>query len=154
MSEVHVTAKRWERGWELHIDGYGVTQTKSLRLADRDTRDYVELLSGARPDVVHLTTNVGKVDAHVKRARRKQQDAAKIQAEASALSKQVIAELAASGLSKTDIAKVLDLSPQRISQLTTASATPRATMSRAKSASSRGKITQAGPAQAKAKSST
>lgn len=25
-----VTAQRWQRGWELHIDGYGVTQSHTL----------------------------------------------------------------------------------------------------------------------------
>lgn len=26
-----VTAKRWKRGWELHIDGVGVTQCRTAR---------------------------------------------------------------------------------------------------------------------------
>src|SRR5262252_6792227 len=38
-----VTARRWKRGWELHIAGEGVTQSRSLAEADGMVRDYVAL---------------------------------------------------------------------------------------------------------------
>ena len=34
-----VTAKRWEHGWELHIDGIGVTQSRLLSGAEAIVRD-------------------------------------------------------------------------------------------------------------------
>jgi hypothetical protein len=30
MTRYAVTAKRWKHGWELHIDGVGVTQSRTL----------------------------------------------------------------------------------------------------------------------------
>jgi hypothetical protein len=30
-----VTARRWAHGWELHIDGVGVTQSRTLASAER-----------------------------------------------------------------------------------------------------------------------
>jgi hypothetical protein len=38
-----VTAKRWEHGWELHIDGVGVTQSADLDGAEEMVRDYIAL---------------------------------------------------------------------------------------------------------------
>ena len=36
-----VTAQRWAEGWELHIAGVGVTQTRTLATAERQVRDYL-----------------------------------------------------------------------------------------------------------------
>ena len=74
--EVH--ARRWARGWELHIDGVGVTQSRSLSDAEGMVRDYIALAERSRELVRHL---------------------------------------AAKGLSGKDTAKVLGVSPQRVSQL-------------------------------------
>lgn len=38
-----VTATRWEDGWELDIEGVGVTQCRSLGSAERMVRDYLRL---------------------------------------------------------------------------------------------------------------
>jgi hypothetical protein len=38
-----VTAKRWVQGWELHIDGVGVTQTRTLVNAEKMAREYIAL---------------------------------------------------------------------------------------------------------------
>jgi hypothetical protein len=35
VTEYHVTARRWAHGWELHIDGVGVTQSRTLASAER-----------------------------------------------------------------------------------------------------------------------
>lgn len=37
-----VHAKRWKHGWELHIDGVGVTQSRNLDGAEQMVRDYIE----------------------------------------------------------------------------------------------------------------
>lgn len=39
-------AKRWAGGWELHVDGVGVTQSRTLDDADQMVRDYIESLTG------------------------------------------------------------------------------------------------------------
>ena len=56
-----VRAKRWEHGWELHIDGVGVTQSHTLRDAERMVRDYVALDTGLAPDAfdVEITPEIG-----------------------------------------------------------------------------------------------
>ena len=43
VKEYEVTATRWERGWELDIDGVGVTQSRTLRDAEERVRDYLRL---------------------------------------------------------------------------------------------------------------
>lgn len=41
-----VDARRWEDGWELHINGVGVTQSRSLRSAASMARAYISLVEG------------------------------------------------------------------------------------------------------------
>ena len=41
----NVTARRWKHGWELHIDGVGVTQSRTLDTAEQMVRDYIETLT-------------------------------------------------------------------------------------------------------------
>src|SRR5258708_2791163 len=43
MKTYKVRAKRWARGWELHIEGLGVTQSHSLRDAEMMAEDYIML---------------------------------------------------------------------------------------------------------------
>jgi hypothetical protein len=46
MSTYTVRAKRWKHGWELHIDGIGVTQSRNLNGAEQMVRAYLESLTG------------------------------------------------------------------------------------------------------------
>lgn len=39
-----VIAKKWDGGWELHIEGVGVTQAERLRGADEMVRDYLDVM--------------------------------------------------------------------------------------------------------------
>jgi hypothetical protein len=39
-------AKRWEHGWELHIDEMGVTQSRTLADAEDMVRDYIATFTG------------------------------------------------------------------------------------------------------------
>lgn len=50
MAEYEVTARRWEHGWELHIDGVGVTQSRTLTSAQHMARDYLAIALGGAPD--------------------------------------------------------------------------------------------------------
>lgn len=49
MSVYNVRAKRWKHGWELHIDGVGVTQSRNLGGAEQMVRDYIETLTDHEP---------------------------------------------------------------------------------------------------------
>jgi hypothetical protein len=115
-----VRAKRWARGWELHIDGLGVTQSHTLRDAETMVRDYIELDTGAEPgsfDVV-ITPEIGNgLDGLAREAREAVTAADRAQREAAAQSREVARRLRDAGLNGRDIARVLDVSPQRVSQL-------------------------------------
>ena len=41
MKTYHVRAKRWEHGWGLHIEGVGVTQSRTLWDAEEMVRDLI-----------------------------------------------------------------------------------------------------------------
>jgi hypothetical protein len=119
-----VIAKRWERGWELHIDGIGVTQSRALNDAEAMVRDYIALDTGAAPDSfnVEIVPEVGgSVDDEARAARRAVIAADKAQRAAAAMSRDVAGKLSSAGLSGREIAVVLKISPQRVSQLLSAS---------------------------------
>ena len=64
-----VRAVRWERGWELHIEGVGVTQSHGLNDAERMVRDYLRLDFGAEAAEraeVKIVPEVGGVSQLVK----------------------------------------------------------------------------------------
>jgi hypothetical protein len=49
-----VNAKRWKRGWELHIDGVGVTQVRRLNAAEATAKDYIALDLGFAPEEIDV----------------------------------------------------------------------------------------------------
>jgi uncharacterized protein YggE len=121
----NVTAVRWEHGWELHIDGVGVTQSRALgKSADRMIRDYISINRGeteGRDAEIVVTPDLGSLSRRVAAARRKVRAAAEAQEKAAAESREVARALKAQGLSGNDIAQVLEVSPQRVSQLVASS---------------------------------
>lgn len=120
MTTYRVRARRWSRGWELHIDGVGVTQSRSLSGAEEMVRDYISLDLGVQPDSfdVVITPEVGDgMDEAVAAVRSKIREAEQAQAQAAERSRALVRQLTAKGLSGKDTAKVLGVSPQRVSQL-------------------------------------
>ena len=116
-----VDAKRWEHGWELHVQGVGVTQSKSLHSAARMAREYISLVEGISDESTIDVEILPKIDAalgqEVVAARKAVRELGERQREVAALSRAAAKDLAESGLSGADIAVVLDVSPQRVSQL-------------------------------------
>ena len=115
-----VAAKRWRRGWELHIAGVGVTQSRSLADAEEMARDYIALDLDVPEDSfnVRITPEVGNgVDEMVRRTRAQISAAAQAQSKAAESSRALVGELKGLGLSGKDVAAVLGISPQRVSQL-------------------------------------
>ena len=120
MKNYQVRAKRWEHGWELHIDGVGVTQSRTLWDAEEMARDLV----GRREDLpedaftVTITPEIGGgLDEETRAAREAVSAANRAQRQAAAQSRAAARRLRQAGLTGRDIAKVLDVSPQRVSQL-------------------------------------
>ena len=120
MKNYQVRAKRWEHGWELHIDGVGVTQSRTLWDAEEMARDLI----GRREDLpedaftVTITPEIGGgLDEETRAAREAVSAANRAQRLAAAQSRAAARRLRQAGLTGRDIAKVLDVSPQRVSQL-------------------------------------
>jgi len=115
-----VTAKRWAHGWELHIDGEGVTQSRSLGDAESMVRDYITLLHDVLADSfdVEITPEVGAgLDDAVRTAREAVASAETARRSAAQASRAIAARLRSAGLTGRDIAMVLGVSAQRVSQL-------------------------------------
>ena len=120
MSTYNVRARRWKHGWELHIDGIGVTQSRSLAGAEQMVRDYIESLTdhGTADDVVIIKPEVGGgLDQEAEAAREAISEAEQALRAAAVRSRQVAKQLSREGLSGKDIAAILHVSAQRVSQL-------------------------------------
>jgi DNA-directed RNA polymerase specialized sigma24 family protein len=119
-----VHAKRWTRGWELYINGIGVTQSRSLGDAEAMARDYIALDRDIPPEsfTVKIVPEVGGgLDTDIREAREIVTKAADMQQSAAERSRRVARRLKAEGLTGRDIARVLGVSPQRVSQLLSSS---------------------------------
>lgn len=125
MTSYDVIARRWARGWELHITDHhgahlGVTQARRLTEAERMVRDYLALDEHPDADTAPLTIRAelgAELDSITTAARQAVHDAEQAQRDAAAQSRAAVRELKAAGLSGAEIAAVLDVSPQRVSQL-------------------------------------
>ena len=120
MTKFRVTATRWEKGWELDIEGVGVTQSKSLRDADEMVRDYVRLESGsdvARDAIIEFEFHVDGLEDEVQAVREELDRLAREQRELALASRAVASKLKHAGLTGSDAAKVMGVSEQRFSQL-------------------------------------
>jgi hypothetical protein len=115
-----VTARRWARGWELHIDGEGVTQSRSLTDAEYMVRDYIALMHGVPADSfeVEITPVMGgDLDEAIRAVREAVAGAESARRAAAQASRAIAARLRSAGLSGREIAAVLGVSAQRVSQL-------------------------------------
>ncbi|MGH3171501.1 MAG: hypothetical protein ACRDN0_37275 [Trebonia sp.] len=115
----NVTAKRWKHGWELHIDGIGVTQSRTLDTAEQMVRDYIETLTDkdVSGDKVVITPDLGELDRKVTTVRELLAAADRQQQEARNSYRALAADLRAAGLSVSDTASILGVSRGRVSQL-------------------------------------
>lgn len=114
-----VTAKRWEHGWELHIDGVGVTQSRLLGDAEQMVRDYLacdEIPDAMTAEVV-IEPDLGGLEKAIAAVRIHTEQAQAAQREAAAEARQLVADLRGQGLSVADTAAALGISKGRVSQL-------------------------------------
>lgn len=97
-----------------------MTQSRSLADAESMARDYIALDLEVPEDSfdVRITPEVGGgVDERIKRTRDEIREAARAQSKAAESSRVLVSELRELGLSGKDMATVLGISPQRVSQL-------------------------------------
>lgn len=116
-----VTARRWARGWELHIADVGVTQSPTLAGAEKMVREYIALAFDLDTEDGFDVRITPEVDAEIAReladARQAAKDAEAAQRAAATRWREVARRLHRGGMSGNDIARVLDVSKQRVSQL-------------------------------------
>jgi hypothetical protein len=121
---VEVAARRWEHGWELHVsDERGplvVLPTRRLSAAERTAREFVACHHGVSPRSVRVRITVTldpALDEEIAAVRAAVDDAERAQRATAARSRALALRLRAAGLTGAEIAVVLGVSPQRVSQL-------------------------------------
>ncbi len=118
-----VRAKRWQHGWELHIEGVGVTQSRSLASAESMVRDYVESLTGDPvTGSVSIQPDLGGLERLALEARERTEQAQREARLAATESRRIARRLRKAGLSIGDTGVVMGVSKARASQLVSASA--------------------------------
>jgi hypothetical protein len=126
MKRVKVEAVREGRFWVLHLDDGGVTQVRNLSDAEGMVADYVSLMHDMPPEevlvqLVSIDPGANLAGA-VEDARRAQKQAAKAMEAAAKSLRRAALDMKALGLTGVEVSKVLGVSPQRVSQLTSAKA--------------------------------
>lgn len=123
MNTITATARRWEHGWELWLDGEAATQVSTLDQAPAQIRDYLDTVD---PGVDHagwqvvVTPELGELGERVRAARSATIAAAQAQEDAARRAREVAKALREAGLSVTDSAAILGVSRGRVSQLVAA----------------------------------
>lgn len=121
MTTYNVTAKRWAHGWELHIADVGVSQSTTLASAEKMAREYISLALDIEDQDSFDVTITPELDDDTRReldhARRCTEAAESAQREAAATWRRAVHSLKDKGLVSADIARLLHLSKQRVSQL-------------------------------------
>lgn len=117
-----VTAHQWEHGWELHVDGLGVTQVSALDKADRQVREYIcTVLDLDEYDGrVVIVPEVGAIADTIRTMHELTDSIAELQAKSSATRNEAVQQMRAFGLSDADIAGALGVSKGRVSQIVNA----------------------------------
>lgn len=133
MTTVDVAAQRWEQGWELHISdergSIGVLPARRLSRAQRIVSNYIACTNGVDPATVDIRIVVrfdNALDGEIAAVRADFEDVERAQREAAARSRRLVLLLRDAGLSGAEIAVVLRVSQQRVSQLVKAQVDARA----------------------------
>ncbi len=109
-----------EGGWVLHIPNVGMVAARSLGVAAKNAMARIAQETGTPEEQVgvviqpKLDVRLGEV---IQRAKAGQAELAKLSASVAAQSRQAAQALRGAGLSNTDIAHLLGVSDQRVSQL-------------------------------------
>lgn len=120
MTLYEVQARKWENGWELRVHGAGQTWSPSLDDAESRVREHIQS-SAAPKGAVHVTL-VPRVDDDTDRlaleARRAVAAADEATRDAVSKMRDAVQGLSAAGLPLNDIARILELSPDRLTEMT------------------------------------
>lgn len=121
MSTHTARAVREGKWWVVHVDGVGVTQGRSAAEAHRMAADLVAVMTGVSEDEISVEVEFvlpGPLGEEVAAARAQAREAEQAQRKAAEQVRAALGHILAAGMSKQDAARILSVSPQRISQLT------------------------------------
>jgi hypothetical protein len=119
MTEYSATVTREGPWWIADVEDVGVTQGRNLGELHRMAVDLVVSMLEVRPRDVSIKFNVEipRVTPKIKAARLAMKLALEAQEAAALQSRQLVTEMRSMGMSVGDVAQVLEVSPQRVSQL-------------------------------------
>lgn len=126
VSTYSAKARREGRYWVVDVDGVGVTQGRSLAEARTMAADLVVAVREVDPAAVVVDMEIALpagLDVKVKRAKKSRQQLEDLQRQVGDLGRGVVEGLRGAGLSGKDVAVVLGISEQRVSQLASTSNT-------------------------------
>lgn len=124
LTRYRIRALRQERGWELRVEGVGVTHSRTLAGAETMVREYLRV--GCGPDaadaaVITLSVEIygtdSAVDDEIDHFRTAVQELRHRQEDVLSRSRGLAQSLRGAGLSGADAAVVMGLSAQRYSQI-------------------------------------
>lgn len=121
MKTYRATAHREGKWWVVEVHGVGTTQGRSTAEAQRMATDLVAIMKELPLDQVEVTIEFelsGDLGEEVRRARHEARQAEQAQRRAAEKTRRAVAHMLSTGMSKQDAARILGVSPQRISQLT------------------------------------
>lgn len=120
MKIYQATACREGKWWVVKVDGVGATQGRSAAEAQRMAADLVAIMEEIPLEEIEVQIDFeipGPLGDEVKQARQATREADLAQRKAADRTRAAVSRLLGSGLSKQDAARILRVSPQRISQL-------------------------------------
>jgi hypothetical protein len=113
-----VIARRAPNGWTLHVSDLGTTSTRSLTTAEKDARAHILATTGQDDVIVQVQPKLDlRLGELVQDARTKAAELAELTTVVAARSREAAEALRSAGMSNVDIASVLGISDQRVSQL-------------------------------------
>jgi hypothetical protein len=121
--EVKAECERKAGGWQVRVPFLNVTLVaKRLDRVTEEIKDLVQQSSGVeRCDIiVKVETSLPGIICDLETAQDKMREAQRLQDEASLEIRDVVSRLRAEGLTMRDIAVLMNVSPQRVAQLTSA----------------------------------
>lgn len=119
--EVKAECERQGAGWQVRVPFLNLTlMAKRLDRVTEEIKDLVQQSSGIeRCDiVVKVETSLPGIICDLESGQEKMREAQRLQDEASIEIRDVVTRLRAEGLTMRDIAVLMNVSPQRVAQLT------------------------------------
>lgn len=118
MSAYRATVVREGNWWVISVDGVGVTQARRLAEVEDQAVGLVEAMVGEADASVDVALPIpADLRAQVDEARQQTAAAARAQREAAALARSTVLKLVDAGMPQADVATVLGVSRQRVTQL-------------------------------------